>query len=124
MRMRSHRRNVAVWHPSDPYRAVRYTRRARARRVRWWLRAGAWLAVIGVTRLARTVQRRWPLMFLVTGVLLMVIGVMLRSTVAFIAGMLVAGSSAEGRLPSPTAAMVRMSERLHNRHADHPADQA
>ena len=123
MRMRLHRRNVAVWHPpagpADPHGALSYTRRARARRVRWWLRAGAWLAVIGVTRLARTAQRRWPLMFLVTGVLLMVIGLMLRSIVAFIVGMLLAGSSAEGRSQSPTAAMVRMSERLHNRQADH-----
>jgi hypothetical protein len=58
-------------------------------------------------------------MFLVTGVLLMVSGLMLRSTVAFIAGMLAAGSSAKGRSQSPEAAMVRMSERLHNRQADH-----
>lgn len=58
-------------------------------------------------------------MFLVTGVLLMVIGLMLRSTVAFIVGMLVAGSSAGGRSQSPEAAMVPMSERLHNRQADH-----
>jgi hypothetical protein len=119
MRMRLHRRNVAVWHPAESNGALRYTRRARARRVRWWLRAGAWVAVIGVTRLARTAQSRWRLMFLVTGVLLMVIGLMLRSIVVFIVGMLVAGSSVEGRSQSPTAAMVRMSERLHNRQADH-----
>ena len=80
---------------------------------------GAWLAVVSVTRFARTAQSRWPLMFLATGVLLMVIGLMLRSTVAFIVGMLVAGSSAEGRSQSPTAAMVRMSEQLHSRQADH-----
>ena len=123
MRMRLVRRNEAAWHPSaglaNPYGAPRYPRRARARRVRWWLRTGAWLAVIGVTRLTRAVQCRWPLMFLVTGVLLMVIGLLLRSTVAFIVGMLVAGSSANGRSQSPEAAMVRMSERLHNRQADH-----
>ena len=123
MRMRSHRRNAVVRHRpagrADPYGAPRHTRRARARRVRWWLRAGAWLAVIGVTRLTRAAQSRRRLMFLAVGVLLMVIGLMLRSTVAFIAGMLVAGSSAEGRSQNPEAAMVRMSERSHNRPANH-----
>ena len=58
-------------------------------------------------------------MFLAAGVLLMVIGLMLRSTVAFIVGMLVAGSFAEGRSQNPEAAMVRMSERLRNRQANH-----
>ena len=105
--------------PADSYGALSYTQRTRARRVRWWLRAGAWLAVTGVTRLARIAQVRWPRLFLVTGLLLMVIGVLLRSTVAFVAGLLVAGSSAGGQSQSATAAMVRMSEQLHNRQTEH-----
>jgi hypothetical protein len=58
-------------------------------------------------------------MFLVAGVLLMIVGLILRSPVAFVVGMLVAGSSAEGRSQNPEAAMVRMSERLRNRQANH-----
>jgi hypothetical protein len=124
MRMRLHRRNVAVWHvpagPADRYGAPRYTRRARARRVRWYLRAGAWLAVTGAARLARMAQSRWPVMFLVIGVLLTVMGLLLRSTVACVAGMLVAGSSVGGRSQSDTAAMVRMSERPQHEQLDRP----
>ena len=123
MRMRSHRRNVTVWHasagPYGPYGGLRYTRRGHARRVRWWLRAGAWLAVTSATRLARIAQSRWPVLLAVTGVLVAVMGLLLRSSVAFVAGLLMAGASTEGRSPSPTAAMVRMSECLRSRHSDH-----
>lgn len=119
MRTRLDHRDLAVRHPPAGPAGQYGARRARAGRVRWWFRAGAWVAVTGLTRLTRTARRRWPVMFLVAGVLLMISGLMLRSTVAFIAGMLAAGSSAEGRSPSPTAAMVRMSERLHKRQADH-----
>jgi hypothetical protein len=58
--------------------------------------------------IARTIRTRRQLIFLVTGMLLMVGGLALPSTVAFIVGMLVVGSSAPQGLPStPTSAMVR-----------------
>jgi hypothetical protein len=58
--------------------------------------------------IARTIRTRRQLIFLVTGMLLMVGGLALPSTVAFIVGMLVVGSSVPQGLPStPTSAMVR-----------------
>jgi hypothetical protein len=80
----------------------------RSRRIRWWLRTGALLSVIGVRRFARTMQTRWQPVFLVAGALSMVIGLMLVSSVAFVSGMLVMGSAASDTgLRSSTAAMVR-----------------
>jgi hypothetical protein len=81
----------------------------RSRRIRWWLRTGVLLSVIGVQRFARTAARtRWQPIFLVTGALFVVIGLTLRSSVAFLSGMLAMGSALSGTgLPSPTAAMVR-----------------
>ena len=93
MRMRSHRRSLMVWSPSggraDPYGLPAFPRLARFRRIRWWFRTGALLAVIGITRLARGMRARWRSMFFVTGAALMVAGVMLPSGAAFVPGMLV-----------------------------------
>ena len=61
------------------------------------------------TRIARTVRARQRLIFLVTGALLMIIGVVLRSITVFVIGMLVMGSFAfDAQAGSPTSAHVRM----------------
>ena len=81
MRLRAHRRNLAVSSPSvgpaDRYGALGLTRPARTRRIRRCLRTGALLTVIGLMRLARGARPRWrPLL---AGTVLTVAGVMLRS---------------------------------------------
>ena len=88
MHMRSLRWNLVVWKPSagpaDPYGAPRFA------------------------HLAWTVRAHWQPIGLSAGALLMVAGLMLPSTVAFIAGLLAVGSAApDRRLPSATAARVR-----------------
>ena len=93
MRMRSHRRNLAEWSavgaPASRSADQRFTRLARSGRIRWWLRTGVLLTVIGVMRLARIMRARWRPAFLLTGALLIVIGVMLPSLPAFFFGPLV-----------------------------------
>ena len=65
-------------------------RPARPRRIRWLLRTGGLLAVIGVVRLARITRTRWEPVFLSVGALLMVIGFVLPAAfVTFFIGMLV-----------------------------------
>src|SRR5262249_28373124 len=81
MRLRAHRRNLAVWSPSvgpaDRHGAPRLTQLARTRRIRRCIRTGALLTVIGLMRLAGGVRPRWrPLL---AGTVLTVVGVMLRS---------------------------------------------
>lgn len=88
MQIRSLRWNLVAWHPSagpaDPYGAPRFARLVWAARVHW--------RPIG----------------LAAGAFFMVIGVMLPSMVAFIAGLAAVGSSApDGRLRSATGARVR-----------------
>ena len=88
MKMRSLRWNLVAWNPTagpaDPYGAPR------------------------LAHLAWTVRARWRPIGLAVGALLMGTGLMLPSTVAFIAGMLAVGSAApDGRLQSATAARIR-----------------
>lgn len=88
MHMRSLRWNLVVWNPSagpaDPCGAPRFA------------------------YLAWTVRVRWRPICLAAGALLMVTGLMLPSTVAFVVGLVAVGSSAPGvGLPSATAARVR-----------------
>ena len=65
-------------------------RPARPRRIRWWLRTGTLLALIGVMRLARAARARWEPVSLGAGAVLMVIGFTLPTAfVAFFLGMLV-----------------------------------
>jgi hypothetical protein len=103
MKLRSLHWNLVAWHPSagpaDPFGAP------------------------GLTYIAWQVRARWRCLFLIVGALLMVAGLMLlHSTVAFIAGVLLVALSAgtEGTR-SPTAAMVRTWRWLHSSssHANH-----
>ena len=81
MMLRPHRRNLVIWSSSanlaDRYGGLRFTRLARPRPIRWCIRNGALLAVIGLVGLARAVRPRWrPLL---AGGVLTVVGVILRS---------------------------------------------
>jgi hypothetical protein len=89
MRLRSHRRNLVVWSPSVPADNFGTPRPARLRWIRWWLRTGALLTVIGAIRLVRTVRARWRPVLVVTGTLLMVVGIVLPSGMTLVPGMLV-----------------------------------
>jgi hypothetical protein len=97
MRPRLHRQNLVVWkssaRPVSRYGAPRFTRLARSRRIRWWIRTGAQLAVIGLMRLARAMRTRRGAKLLLTGSALTVAGLMLPyglpNGVTFIAGILV-----------------------------------
>jgi hypothetical protein len=65
-------------------------RPARRRRIRWWLRTGTFLVLVGVVRLARTARARWEPVSLVAGTLLMIIGFVVPAAfVAFFPGVLV-----------------------------------
>ena len=117
MKLQSNRRNLLA-NLSTLAGESRATRPVRAWRFRWWLRTGALLSVIGIRRLART---RWQPIFLVTGALVFVIGLMLRSSVAFVSGMLMMGSAASGTaLPDPTAARVHTWIWLHKSRTGNP----
>jgi len=87
MRLRPRRRNLVVWSSTAPpagrSRAAphrpgaprrRGARPGRLRRIRWWLRTGALLTVLGVLRLARTARVRWEPVSLLAGVLIAVTG--------------------------------------------------
>ena len=94
MGMRSHRRSPMVWSPpggrADRYGLPTFTGIARSRRIRWWLRTGTLLALMGVVRLARTARIRWEPVFLGVGVTLVVIGFALPAAwLAFLFGLLV-----------------------------------
>jgi hypothetical protein len=100
MKMRSLRWNLVAWNPSagpaDPHGAPRFA----------YL---AWAA-----------RTHWRPICLVTGGFLMLIGLVLPSPVAFVAGMLAVGSSApDARLHSVTAARVRAWAWLDKRATDH-----
>jgi hypothetical protein len=58
---------------------VPFSQPARTPRIRWWIRTGALLSVIGLIRLARAVRTRWPLL---TGCALTAAGIMLRGQAA------------------------------------------
>ncbi len=76
MRLRPHRRNLVVWSSAGSADPV-FSRPARSRRIQRWIRIGALLTVLGMIRVASAVRPRWrPLL---TGVVLTVVGVVLRS---------------------------------------------
>jgi hypothetical protein len=93
MRPRRYRQNLVVWNSPARYATPTLTRPARRRRIGRWIRTGAQLAVIGLTRLARAVRARRGARFLLTGAALTLAGMMLPygpvSGVTFIVGILV-----------------------------------
>ena len=100
MRIRSLRWNLGVWKPSagpaDPFGAP------------------------GFSHMAWAVRARWRPISLTAGAVLMVLGLMLPSTIAFVAGMLVVGLSVpDARTRSHTTAMVRAWTSAHNARNDH-----
>ena len=96
MRLRPHRPSLVVWSSSavpagesGGLGSPKGTRPTRARRIRWWLRTGALLMVIGVLRLARTARTRWEPVSLFAGALLTMAGFMLPAAAgAFFPGLL------------------------------------
>jgi len=71
------------------------------------------------TRIARVARTRQRLILLVIGALLLIIGVVLRSSVAFVSGMVVMGSFAfDAQQGTPTGAHVRMWQWLYKNQAD------
>ena len=80
MRLRPRRRNLVVWSSTAapagrgwagrPGLGRRGARRPRLRRIRWWLRTGALLTLLGVLRLARTARVRWEPVCLLAGVVI------------------------------------------------------
>jgi hypothetical protein len=88
MALRPRRQNVVIWSSSGvPDTGSWAWRPARPRRIRWWLRTGTMLALIGLVRLARTTRTRWEPVSLVAGAALMVIGFELpAASVAFLLG--------------------------------------
>jgi thiamine transporter ThiT len=73
------------------------------------------------TRIARAARTRQRLIFLVIGALLLIVAIVLRSTIAFVSGMLVLGSFAfDAQQGSPTGAHVRMWQWLRKDQANRP----
>jgi len=90
MRLRSRRRTIVAWSSSSG-RVARHgvhvvTRSTRAGRIRWWVRTGVLLAIIGVLRVARTYPR--PALSL-AGTAVTVAGITLPSRAVLVAGFLV-----------------------------------
>ena len=91
MRLRPRRRNLVVWSSTAApagrspagrsaagrSRGVPRRRPARLRQIRWWLRTGALLSVLGVLWLARTARVRWEPVSLLAGFLIAVTGFVL-----------------------------------------------
>jgi hypothetical protein len=93
MRLRSRRRTI-VASSSSPAHVARHgvhvvAPSTRARRIRWWVRTGVLLAIIGVLRVART-ARAYPRPALsLAGTAVAVAGLTLPSRAVLIAGFLV-----------------------------------
>lgn len=93
MRQRSHRHDLVVWSssagPAGRPGAPGFTRHARTRRIRRWIRTGVLFAVIGLMCLARAVRARRGAGLLLAGAVLTVAGIIVPSGVIVICGMLV-----------------------------------
>lgn len=92
MKLRSHRRDLVLWSSSAGparYGAPRFTRPARTRPIRRWIRTSVLLAVIGLMHVARTVRTRWRPALLLAGGVLTMAGNMLSSSVVLLPGLLI-----------------------------------
>ena len=94
MSLRPHRRTIMVVWSSSSGRAARHgvremTRSARGGRIRWWLRTGALLTIIGVIRLARTAAKYPRPALSLAGTVITVAGISLRSEPVLISGFVV-----------------------------------
>lgn len=91
MRLRPRRGNLVIWSSSGVPDSGSWARRpGRPRRIRWLLRTGTLLALIGLMRLARATRTRWEPVSLVAGATLTVIGFEVpAASVAFVLGILV-----------------------------------
>ena len=93
MRIRARRRTLVVWSssvaPASRSSDRGRTQRARPARIRWWLRTGALLTIIGAVRLARITRARRRDALVVAATVLTVLGIGLGSMATFAAGMLV-----------------------------------
>ena len=93
MRLRSRRRTMVAWSsssgPVTRHGVHVVTRSNRAGRIRWWMRTGVLLAIIGVLRLART-ARTYPRPALsLAGTAVTVAGITLPSAAVLVSGFLV-----------------------------------
>jgi hypothetical protein len=93
VRVRSRRRNVVVWSSSSTFsgrtarRDVRVVRRPG--RIRWWLRTGALLAIIGVLRLAGIARRHLRPSISLAGTAVTLAGIALPSEPVLSSGFLI-----------------------------------
>jgi hypothetical protein len=90
MSLPPHRRTVVVWSSSSGrtarHRVQEIARSTRPGRIRWWLRTGALLMIIGVMRLARTAAKYPRPALSLAGTVITVIGISLRSEPVLISG--------------------------------------
>jgi hypothetical protein len=121
MGLRSQRRRLLLSNRNPPAGQPNAAIPVRPRRIRWWLRVGLLLSVIGIRRFARAAHTSWQPVALVTGALVLALGLILGSSVAFVLGMLVMGSAVpDVGSHSPTAATVRTWTWLRGNRADNP----
>ena len=92
MRRQARRGDIVVWSASAR-QAGRYgpARPVHARSIRRWFRIGAWLAVVGITRLAHVARARWRPVFVVSGGLVALAGgpCVLSNAAVFYLGLLI-----------------------------------
>ena len=93
MRLRSRRRTIVAWSSSSG-RVARHglhvtTRSTRTGRIRWWVRTGVLLAIIGVLRVARTARTYPRPAISLAGTAVTVAGLTLPSRAMLVAGFLV-----------------------------------
>ena len=93
MRLRPRRRTMVVW-SSSPGRAARHSaqkmsRPVRPGRIRWWLRIGVLLTIIGLMRLACTARKYPQPAFSLAGTAVTVAGISLPSGAVLVCGILV-----------------------------------
>ena len=77
MRRQARRGGIVMWSaPTGWAERYRTAKAVRPRRIRRWFRTGAWLAILGITHLARIARVRWRPVFIVSGALLTLVGLL------------------------------------------------